>query len=93
MATVTVDSDGIEFVCEAGRKARFGGKWLLPCQNPYSEHRHVLVSAWEGEIVELMFCDPHMDELIASGLITDPYVSHENARQLAEHERRRLGWR
>lgn len=80
-------SDGEYWECQAGREADFGGRWLLPCTETHSEHRHHLVTI----IGTFDFCDKHMIELIEAGLITDPYISHEGAGKLVDDERRDLG--
>lgn len=83
---MTVDAEGNEFTCESGRAADFGGRWLLPCFIPFSKNQHTLITV-AGTWV---FCDTHMEELIASGLITDPYISEEGAQQLVKMERNEL---
>lgn len=81
---MTRTPDGDEFTCSAGREADFGGRWLVPCNVAESPHCHRLITA----VGEWRFCEAHMKELIAAGLISDPYVSEEGAEMLAERERR-----
>lgn len=65
--------NGERLVCAAGREADFGGRWVVPCMS--AEPRHVLGFGDDGGLVlELRFCDEHMQQLIAAGLIEDPYL-------------------
>lgn len=70
--------------CAAGRSAGFGGRWIFPCQAVIV--RHVLHS--EGLSRPLHFCDKHMDQLIAAGLVPHLNVSEQDVGRLKEHYRR-----
>lgn len=69
--------------CQAGRRADFGGRWMTPC--PAIIVRHSLHT--EGPYPPLEFCDKHMNELIAAGLIDNVDVDE------AEIERLKTFWR
>ena len=70
--------------CAAGRTAFFDGAWTAPCGLP-TEHHHVIIAV--DTRIEL--CDTHFAEVNAAGLISDPYVSEEEAARLEEQDRRR----
>lgn len=68
-------------LCDAGRRAFFGGKWkgIEPCPNI---GRHLIGSPGG---VQLRFCDTHFEEVNAAGLVTEPYVGEQGfERRMAE---------
>jgi hypothetical protein len=67
--------------CAAGRQASFGGRWIIPC--PAVIVRHVLHS--EGLPEPLRFCDRHMNQLIAAGLVPHVNVSDDDVGRLAAY--------
>lgn len=74
-------------ICQAGRKADFGGRWKTPCASVFV--RHELHSPALGTD-PLTFCDRHMQELIDAGLVSDPLVTEQRLAYLMDkfkHER------
>jgi hypothetical protein len=67
--------------CEAGRRASFGGRWTLPCLTVPARHVLAFSSTVGGDVVPeapvLHFCDDHLAQLAAAGLITEPLVSSD----------------
>lgn len=75
MTTLTADA-----VCEAGKRASFGGRWTEPC-NRYGRH----AIANEG-IDPIVLCDEHFAQVERAGLVTDvnigwgEFLRHEEQR-------------
>lgn len=60
--------------CDAGRRARFGGRWTVPCLR-LSTHDLAFSTESFGprapDTPILHFCSEHMTELIAAGEIAE----------------------
>lgn len=76
-------------VCDAGRRASYGGRWNFPCLNQPARNVLAFSAAIGGERVDgtpvLRFCDEHMGRLVADGLINEALVDD------AEWDRRVAG--
>lgn len=72
-----------ELTCQAGRMASKGGAWTVPCPQVATNVLGFGDSNGAQIPVELRFCHDHMQELIADGLVAEPYMDP------AEFERRR----
>lgn len=63
--------------CDAGRDADFGGRWAVPCSEAgihslaFSDE---LYGPRAGGTPVLRFCERHIKELIAAGLIEEPAI-------------------
>ena len=68
-------------LCHSGRKAFYGGKWMFPCPNSAIHH------ITGGEFV-VQLCDKHFQEVLAAGLVTDPYLSEK---EFIRRETERIG--
>lgn len=91
----TYDNDRIQWhrgaappspYCQAGRDATFGGRWRLPC---FEIGNHALAFSQEvgstrvNDTPILQFCDRHMAELIAAGIIDEVAVPMDEWSQRA----------
>lgn len=63
--------------CEAGRRAKFGGRWRQPCNIPESdvEHSHIIGSP--GPLLPIVLCDFHFEQALRLGYISEPFLSED----------------
>jgi hypothetical protein len=70
----------IDLRCQSGRLANYGGRWTEPCPRMADEalafSEDVRLPRVDDTPV-LMFCTNHMTELIAGGMVDEPYVGVE----------------
>ena len=81
-----------ELVCDAGRRADFGGRWRTPCDHVFGEGDALHTLGVEDEATTkaiggpMHFCDEHMRQLIDAGLITEVAIdSDEFTRRMGVH--------
>lgn len=58
-------------LCEAGKRADFGGRWTEPC---FEQGIHAIANP---EMDPILLCDRHFREIYAAGLVGEPNIGFE----------------
>ena len=66
-----------ELTCWAGRQADKGGVWTEPCPQVATNVLGFRSDSGATAPIVMRFCHDHMQELIADGLIEEPYLDPE----------------
>lgn len=72
----------LDDVCEAGRRANFGGRWKVPCM----EYGRNMIGNPSLDPIKL--CDQHFAEVNEAGLVDETNIDPAEFRR---RERRRVG--
>lgn len=65
---------GAEGVCDAGRTAFFGGRWMWPCAYD-GDIIHVIAAPEHPDGIRL--CPRHFEQVLNAGLVDEPFIGED----------------